>query len=325
MNAIRVHQFGGPEALTFERVGDREPAAGQVLVEIGAIGVNPVDAYIRAGAHKIRPTLPYVPGTDAAGTIAAVGPGVSRWLVGDRVYVTATADGLAQGAYAERALCAPGDVYPLPGHLSFAQGAAVNVPYGTAYRALVQRARAQAGDTVLVHGATGGVGIAAVQISLAYGMRVLATGGSERGRQLVGEQGVGEVFDHTAPGYLDDIMAATGGRGVDVVLEMAAHLNLANDLALLAREGRVIVIGNRGPIEINARLLMGTDGAILGMLYTGLPDRVRMSIHAAIAAGLANGTLRPVVGHELPLAEASHAHEMVMAGGGAYGKLVLRT
>jgi NADPH2:quinone reductase len=325
MNAVRVHEFGGPETLRYERVDDLNPGPGQVLVEIAAIGVNPVDAYIRAGTHKIKPPLPYVPGTDAAGTIVSVGRGVGRWTVGDRVYVTATADGLGQGAYAERAVCAESDVHALPGGLSFAQGAAVNVPYGTAYRALVQRADAQAGDTVLVHGATGGVGIAAVQISLAYGMRVLATGGSERGRQLVREQGVGDVFDHTAPGYLDDIMAATGGRGVDVVLEMAAHLNLAKDLALLARDGRVVVIGNRGPIEINARLLMATDGAIVGMLYTGLPDRVRLSIHAAIAAGLANGTLRPVVGRELPLAEASHAHEMIMAGGGAYGKVVLRT
>jgi NADPH2:quinone reductase len=323
MKAIRVHEFGGPDAMRYERVELGEPGAAEVLVEIGAVGVNPVDAYIRSGAHKIRPALPYVPGTDAAGTIAAVGQNVTRWSVGDRVYVTATACGLAQGAYAERALCAEDDVYPLPGSLSFAQGAAVNVPYGTAYRALIQRARAEAGDTVLVHGATGGVGIAAVQLSLAYGMRTLATGGTARGRQLVADQGVRDVFDHRADGYLDDIMAATGGRGVDVVLEMAAHLNLAKDLGLLARDGRVVVIGNRAPIEINARLLMATDSAILGMLYTGLPDRVRASIHAAIAAGLANGSLRPVVGQELPLAEAARAHELLLAGGGAHGKVVL--
>ena len=158
------------------------------------------------------------------------------------------------------AVCNMTDVHPLPAALSFEQGAAVNVPYGTAHRALLQRAAAQPGETVFVHGGTGGVGIAAVQTARAYGMRVIATGGTERGRQLLLEQGVRDVLDHTAPDYLNDLMALTDGRGVDVILEMAAHLNLARDLGVLARDGRIVVIGNRGPIEINARQLMDGTG-----------------------------------------------------------------
>ncbi len=130
-------------------------------------------------------------------------------------------------------------------------------------------------------------------------------------------------LDHTAPDYLSDLMALTDGHGADVILEMAAHLNLARDLGVLARDGRIVVIGNRGPIEINARQLMGRDGAILGMLYTGIPERERAKIHAALVAGLSNGTLEPVVGRDMPLGEAAQAHEIVMQGRGAYGKLVL--
>ena len=323
MKAILVRQYGGPEVMHLEEVPAPMPEAGQLLVRIRAVGVNPVDAYIRSGAHTIKPPLPYIPGSDAAGTIERLGPGVTNWSVGDRVYVAGTAGGLGRGAYAEMAVCTLADVHPLPDALSFEQGAAVNVPYGTAHRALLQRAAAQPGETVFVHGGTGGVGIASVQTARAYGMRVIATGGTERGRQLLREQGVRDVLDHTAPDYLSDLMALTDGRGADVILEMAAHLNLARDLGVLARDGRIVVIGNRGPIEINARQLMGRDGAILGMLYTGIPERERAKIHAALVAGLSNGTLKPVVGREMPLGEAAQAHEIVMQGRGAYGKLVL--
>lgn len=320
MKAIRVHKFGGPEVLELADVPEPEPGPGQVTVRIKAAGVNPFDTYIRAGGYAVKPSLPYTPGADGAGIVERVGAGVHRIKPDDRVYISGT----ISGAYAEVALCEASHVHPLPPHVSFEQGAAVNVPYATAYRALVQRAEAKADDIVLVHGATGGVGVAATQIALARGMRVIATGGSEKGRALIREQGVdgGDIFDHSAAGYLDRILARTEGRGADVILEMAAHINLANDLGLLARHGRVVVIGNRGPIEINARMAMARDAAILGMtLFNATPEDQR-EIHAALVAGLTNGTLRPAVGRVLPLAQAAEAQRAVIEDK-AFGKIVL--
>jgi NADPH2:quinone reductase len=318
MKAIRVREFGEPEVLRLEEVPDPQPGPGQAVVRVRAAGVNPVETYIRSGSYGIRPELPYTPGTDAAGVVEAVGEGVTRVRKGDRVYTV----GIQGGAYAERLVAAAEQLWPLPGNVSFAQGAAVTIPYATAYRALFQRARALAGETVLVHGASGGVGIAAVQLARAYGLTVIGTGGTERGRELVRENGAHHVLDHRAPGYLEQVRELTGGRGADVILEMLANVNLGNDLAMLAPGGRAVVIGSRGPAEINPRDLMARDGAVLGMVLFLASERDLASIHAALVAGLENGTLRPVVGQEFPLADAPRAHQAVMSPG-AYGKIVL--
>jgi NADPH2:quinone reductase len=237
---------------------------------------------------------------------------------GDRVYT----GGTLTGAYAEQTLAEAWQVHPLPPNVTFAQGAGVNVPYATAFRALFQIARAQAGETVFIHGASGGVGVAGVQLARAAGMTVIGTGGTERGRELVAVQGAHHVLDHHAPGYLNELMKLTGGRGVDVVLEMLANVNLAKDLSALASKGRIVVIGNRGNIEINPREIMRRDAAVLGMVLWNASRHDLASIHAGIVAGLENGSLRPVVGRELPLAEASQAHRAVMEPG-AFGKIVL--
>ncbi len=318
MKAIRVQEFGGPEVLRLADLPSPQPAAGQVAVRVHAAGVNPVDTYIRSGNYARKPALPYTPGTDGAGTIEATGPGAKRFAVGDRVYVA----GSLSGTYAEQALCEERLVFPLPAHVSFSQGAAMHVPYGTAYRALFHRAHARGGETVLIHGASGGVGIAAVQIARAAGLRVTGTVGSERGRQLVEAEGAHHVLDHKSPGHFDEALALTGGRGFDVIVEMLANVNLAHDLALLAYGGRVVVIGCRGSIEINPREAMTRDASILGMsLWNASPDDLA-SMHAALVAGLENKSLRPVVGQEIPLAEAPRAHVAVMESG-AYGKIAL--
>ena len=153
-------------------------------------------------------------------------------------------------------------------------------------------------------------------------MRVIGTAGTDEGLRLVREQGADVVVSHRQPGYLDAIRSATGGLGVDVVLEMAAHLNLDKDLSLLAARGRVVVIGNRGRVEIDARQAMGRDAAILGMTLFNATESDLVSIHAALVAGLENGTLNPVIAREMPLAEAARAHEAVMQPG-AHGKIVL--
>jgi NADPH2:quinone reductase len=318
MKAIRVHEFGGPEVMKLEEVPDLAAGPGQVVVSVKAAGVNPVDNYIRSGAYALKPPLPYTPGMDAAGTVEAVGEGVESVAVGERVYVAGT----LRGAYAEQTLCDASQVHHLPERVSFEQGAGVNVPYATAYRALYHRAHGQPGETVLVHGASGGVGIAAVQIARAGGLTVIGTAGTEKGRTLVLEQGAHHVLDHRRDGYTEEIIALTKGRGVDVILEMLANVNLAKDLTLLALRGRVVVVGNRGSIEINPRAAMQRDLSILGLTLLNATKEELVSIHAALIAGLESGTLRPIVGRQMPLAEAALAHQAVMEPG-AYGKIIL--
>lgn len=321
MKAIRVHEFGGPEQLRLETVPDPTPGPGQVVVRLRAAGVNPVDTYIRSGIHAVRPLLPYTPGSDGAGEVESIGEGVTAPTRGSRVYVAAAP---VAGTYAERVVCGATQVHPLPDNVSFAQGAALGVPYATAYRALFQRARARGGETVLVHGATGGVGLASVELAHARGLRVIGTGGTEQGRAAAREHGADLVFDHRSPEYTREILDSTGGRGVDVIVEMLANVNLDRDLGLLAKGGRVVVVGNRGRIEINPRDAMNRDATILGMMLFNASASDIVEIHAGLRAGLENGTLRPVVRTEVPLAEAAKAHQLVLEPG-ALGKIVLAT
>lgn len=268
MKAIRVHEFGPPEVMKLEDVPDPAPGRGQVVVRVYAAGVNPVETYIRSGAYANKPPLPYTPGGDAAGVVAAVGAQAAGCPVGARVYTAGT----VSGAYAQLALCDAVQVHPLPDHLTFAQGAALHVPYATAYRALFDRAHACAGQTVLVHGASGGVGLAAVQFAAAAGLTVFGTAGTDRGRLLVLEEGAAHVFDHKTPGYLDELLKLTDGRGVDLILEMLANVNLGKDLTVLAKGGGIVVIGSRGEVQVNPRLLMRAEGSILGVMG-GSPRR----------------------------------------------------
>jgi NADPH2:quinone reductase len=318
MKAIRVHEFGGPEVMRLEEVPDPTPGRGEVVVRLHAAGVNPVDAYVRTGTYARKPQLPYTPGADGAGVVESVGDGIAHIRAGDRVYVNTS----VSGTYAQYALCPAHGVHPLPRKNSYGQGAAMGVPYGTAYRALFQRAHAQPGETVFIHGASGGVGIAAVQLARAAGMHVIGTAGSDRGLELVTNVGAHDALNHHAPDYLDRLRELTGGRGPNVILEMLANVNLARDLGALAMRGRIVVIGNRGSIEINPRAAMARDAAILGMTLFNVNDLDMASIHAALVAGLEAGTLRPVIGKEIPLADAPSAHQAVMESG-AYGKIVL--
>ncbi|MEO5717788.1 MAG: NADPH:quinone reductase [Chthoniobacterales bacterium] len=318
MKAIRVEEFGDPGVMKLAEVPMPEPGPGQVLVKVQAVGVNPVETYIRAGTYARKPALPFTPGNDGAGLVEKAGEGVKEFRAGDRVYLA----GSSSGTYAEYCLCSVAQVHRLPENASFAQGAAMGTPYATAYRGLIQRGAAQPNEMVLVHGASGGVGTAAVQLALAHGMRVFGTAGTERGREMVREQGAQEVFDHHASDYLARIKDATGGRGIDVILEMLANVNLGNDLTILAPRGRVVVIGNRGRVEIDARETMARDADIRGMVLPNTPPDELANLHAALVAGLEDGTLRPVIGKELTLAEAPQAHRDVLEPG-AFGKIVL--
>lgn len=321
--------------MSFEERPVPEPAAEQVLVKIAAVGVNPVDTYIRSGVYAKLPDLPYTPGKDAAGVIEAVGEGVEKFKVGDRVY---TADSLT-GTYAEYVICREDQVGHLPGNVSFEQGAGIFVPYATAYRALFEKAGGKPGETVLVHGASGGVGIAAIQWAKNAGLTVIGTAGSEEGLALVKEQGADYVFNHTETevteesggfmpstsdwgGYVADIKKATGGKGVNIVLEMLANKNLQKDLDMLAMSGRISIIGNRGSLEFNPRAAMGKEAAIFGVSLFNASKDMLAEIHAAIYDGLEKGYLKPVVNERFALEDAAAAHKAVIENKAA-GKIVL--
>jgi NADPH2:quinone reductase len=318
MKAIRVGEFGGPEVLKIEDIPEPKAGPGQVVVAVRAVGVNPIETYIRSGIYHLKPDRPYTPGWEAAGVVESVGEGVTAVKAGDRVYTS----GSVSGSYAEKTLCLEGSVHHLPERTSFEQGAGVDVAYATSYHALFQRGGALPGETVFINGASGGVGIAAVQLARNAGMIVIGTGGTEKGRALVAEQGAHHVLDHRSPDCYLRLMELTGGRGADVIVEMLANVNLGKDLTAVARNGRVLVIGNRGTVEINPRDAMSRRAQIIGVLLLLATEEEKKSFRSAIRAGLENGTLNPVVGRTYPLAEAREAHIKVMEPG-ACGKIVL--
>jgi NADPH2:quinone reductase len=317
MKAIRIHQFGDPNVLKLEDLPDPTPAANQVLIKVQAIGVNPVETYIRAGKYGPR-QFPFTPGTDVGGTIQTVGPGVTQFKPGDRVYTAST----LTGAYATLALADDSKVFPLPPKISFQQGAAIGVPAATAYKALFFRGQVKPAETIFIHGASGGVGIACVQLARAHGCTVIGTAGSDAGRQLVLKEGAHHCLDHSAPNYLEQVMTLTDGRGADAIIEMLANVNLDKDLGVLARYGRVIVVGNRGRIEIDPRQTMARDADIRGMTLMLATDQDLQAIHRALGAALESGILRPIIDSEMPLADAAKAHREILEGN-SHGKIVL--
>ncbi len=322
MQAILVRAFGGPEVLSIEDVADPVPGPGQALVRVHAAGVNPFDTYMRTGTYATKPPLPYTPGADGAGVIEALGDGVTALSAGARVFFGGTVTHKAYGAYAQMVLCEPQQLHALPDRLSFSQGAGIGVPYVTAWRALHDRARLQPGETVFIHGASGGVGLAATQIARAWGATVIGTASTPDGLDAVRAQGAHHVLNHREAGYLEALTERTGGRGPDVILENLANVNLDNDLTVLAFGGRIVVVGNRGRIEIDPRKAMGKDAAIVGMALWNTTPADWTRAYRAIEAGLASGTLAPLVSAELPLAQAARSHELILEPG-AKGKIVL--
>lgn len=318
MKAIKVSDFGDPEVMKLEEISDLVPEDDEVLIRVKAAGVNPVDTYIRQGIHAQKPELPYTPGKDAAGIVEKVGANISKFEVGERVYTS----GSQTGTYAQFCLCAEDQIHHLPENISFEQGAGVFVPYATAYRALMQRAGAQSGETVLVHGASGGVGIAAVQWAKNAGLKVIGTASSEEGRILVKEQGADFVFDHSKENYLDEIQEATDGKGVEIILEMLANENLQKDFEVLAMFGRIIVIGNRGSLDFNPRLAMGKEATICGMSLFNAPFEAMNEIYKAIYQGLSEGYLNPIIGKAFSLENSAQAHRGIIESK-AFGKIIL--
>ncbi|XP_016045935.1 quinone oxidoreductase isoform X2 [Erinaceus europaeus] len=207
--------------------------------------------------------------------------------------------------------------------MDFKQGAAIGIPYFTAYRALMHSARVKAGESVLVHGASGGVGLAACQIARAHGLKVLGTAGTEEGQNIVLKNGAHQAFNHREVNYVDKIKKYVGEKGIDVVIEMLANVNLSKDLSLLSCGGRVIIVGSRGPIEIVPRETMVKESSIIGVsLYSSTKEEFQQYA-AALHAGMEIGWLKPVIGSQYPLEKVAQAHENIIYGSGTTGKMIL--
>lgn len=321
MKAIRIGEFGSAPRLCLEEVPPPSPGPNEAVISVKAAGVNPVDTYILTGTHVVRPLLPYTPGFDAAGIVARAGPGIVDLKVGQRVYVSV----LGMGTYAEECLAPSESVHPLPDHVSFEEGAALGIPYVTAYRALFQLVKVRPGETLLIHGASGGVGVAAAQLARARGLRVIGSASTESGRQLVLQYGAHHALDHAgAAGWRERILELTDGAGPDVVLEMLANRNLAADIGIVAKGGRIVVVGNRGLAEVNLREAMAKDATIVSMMVFNATSNDLLEAHSAIRSGLENETLRPVVRQTFSLSRTQEALKAVLTqASGAVGKIVL--
>jgi NADPH2:quinone reductase len=317
MKAMQIQEFGPPEVMRYEEVFLPEPADDQILIDVKAVGVNPVDTYIRSGIYGPR-QFPLTLGFDAAGVVRRVGAAVKRVAVGQRVFTA----GSVSGTYAQQCLCLESQVSRLPEKTTFAQGAALGIPYGTAYRALFQRAHAAAGQSVLIHGGSGGVGLAAIQFAKAAGLTVIATAGTEEGRQLLREQGADCVTDHHAADHFDQVLHFTNEQGVDILLEMLANVNLAKDLKIMAKKGQLVIIGSRGPVEVDPRDIMARELNMYGTLVLLATETERAQAFTAIETGLTEGKLNPVIAMELPLGEAPRTHYEIMESA-HHGKIVL--
>jgi NADPH:quinone reductase len=319
MKAVQVHEFGTTDVLKIIELPDPVPAAGEALIRVHAAGVSPLDTYVREQSHGApTPALPYIPGFEAAGEIAAIGEGVTKFKVGDRVYVNTFL-----GAYSELIVHDATSVYPLPDAVSFTQGAAVVNSYPTAYYALFNLAHAKADDRVFVHGASGAVGTAAVQLARAAGMTVVGTAGSDRGLELVQQEGAHYALNHREPNYLQQALELTGGKGYDVILEMNASKKLAEDVGLVGTFGRIIVIGGTdASVTFDPTPILWKGASIIG-LYIGLTTpQESAQIHSALYTQLQNNNLCPIVGQEFALADVAKAHEAVHQASSA-GKIVL--
>ena len=322
MKAIQAHRFGGPDELQLDDIEDPTPAAGEVAIDIVAAGVNPADTYMLGGAYAIVPELPYTPGGDAAGVVSAIGDGVTQFKTGDRVFAGTALGFNMTGCYAEKVVRPVGDVVALPDNVDFAAGAALGVPYATAHYGLFARGASVAGETVFIHGASGAVGTAAIQLAKRAGMKVIGSAGSERGMKLVLDEGADHAVDHTSGDYIDRVRELTDGNGPPIILEMLANVNLATDLELVAKYGRVIIIGNRGAVTINPRMTMMKELDVRGLALFNASREEMERVVGDLLEGLSDGSLRPVIGRQIPLADAQQSHRAVMEPG-AFGKIVL--
>lgn len=305
-----------------DEVADPVAGPGELLVEVAAAGVNRADVLQRQGHYPPPPGAPQWPGLEVSGVVAALGPGTDGWTVGDRVAALLPGGGYAERAVATAALC-----LPVPDGLGTVEAAALPEALATVWSTL-QAARFADGDTLLVRGGSGGVGSVAVQVGRALGHRVLATAGGADRCARVRELGADVVVDHRLPDVAGRVLDATDGRGVDVVLDVLGAGGLAENVAMLADDGRLAVIGMQQGrrAELDLGLLMERRATVLATALRSRPLAQKVAIMAEVADRLwplvASGAIRPVVETRIPLAQAARGHQLMEAGA-AFGKILL--
>jgi len=324
MKAVRIHRYGGPEELVVDEIERPVPGPGQALVRVLAAAVNPIDVAVREDRFPTPKAPPKTLGSDGAGVIEALGPDTSGVVVGDEVFFSGLGVG-SEGSYAEYALIADAQAVPKPAALPFPEAASLGLAFATAHYALVRRAALQAGETMLVQGAAGGVGSASVQLARALEARVIATVGNADDAAFVAGLGADETIDYRSQDVAAVARGLTGGRGVDVVHELHVSANLPTDLALIARGGRIVCTGQgpRPEVEVSIGAALAVDATLLFM-STNNAGRVGVAaILGEVVALVERGAVKPVVGQTFPLAEARAAHEAL--AGRHQGKIVLVT
>jgi NADPH:quinone reductase len=323
MRAILCKAFNGAEALEFTEAAEPRPAANEVLIDVHAASVSYMDYLMSTGGYQMRPALPYVPGTDAAGIVLACGERVTRFRPGDRVSC-----GNWFGAFAERMVAKESSVALLPANVDFAAGSTVMNAYLTAWYALVERAQLQAGETVLVTGAAGGVGLACVEVAHAIGAQVIAVVGSAVKAAMVRTHGAAEAIDHSCEDVRDRVKALAGDQGLDVCVDNVGGALFATLARLMGWNGRLLPVGfTSGEIPslaMNLPLLKNYSvvGVFVGAWMERYPDQAARAAEA-IMAWVGDGKLRPRVDRVFPLQRAGEAMSLV-ANRSAMGRIVLQ-
>jgi len=307
MRAALINDWCSPDALRVVEAPSPTPGPGEVRIRVRAAGVNFSDALIIQGKYQEKPPFPFAPGFEVAGEVAEVGPGVHRVKVGDAVFAV-----LDHGGYAEEAIASEDDVHPLSAGMDFATGAAFPIAYGTSHFALMDRARLAPGETLLVHGAAGGVGLTAVECGAAAGAPVIATAGGAEKLEICAAHGAAHGIDYKAEDVRERVKALTAGRGVDVVYDPVGGAIFEASLRCTAPDGRLLVIGfASGDLpQIKPNHLLVKNLSVIGVYWGAYrrlaPERIRASF-AELRTWFEAGKLRPRVSHTFPLADAAEA------------------
>lgn len=324
MRAMLVKEFGGPERMVFERVEVPEPGYGEILVEVRAVGVNFPDLLVIGGTYQILPEPPFSPGKEVAGLVETVGPDVSGFEKGDRVMAQ-----MEYGGYGEKAVAAATNAITIPSEMSFEEAAGFGLAYLTAYFALVRRARLRDGETVLVTGAAGGVGIAGVQLAKALGGRVIAVGSTEEKRALALDMGADHAIETDPRGFKERVRDLTDGRGADIILESVGGDMFDASMRAVAWEGRIVIIGFAGGVipTIKAGRVLVKNITIIGLQSSDYREREPESLQEAQRHLLdlyKKGLIKVHVAATYPLEAAAEALEVIRSKQ-VRGKIVLTT